>query len=148
MLPQWSRQTEHNKDESKRMSALLDKLDKVDFFNRSRSPKYTGDQSRRPGPRVQFEWTADGKPVCGFCKKVGHMQARCKARLRQEFGRTQPQSGQSAADTRQDKDRPGPSRELNVIHTPAQTFGRLDSDSSDDEWLQQLQASSTKIRQY
>lgn len=32
-------------------------------------------------PRSDHEWTKDGKPICHFCKKPGHLYRECRSRL-------------------------------------------------------------------
>ena len=33
---------------------------------------------KKEGKRPKFEWTTDGKPVCFYCKKIGHKQTECR----------------------------------------------------------------------
>ena len=44
----------------------------------------TGTRPQKTDGASQHQWTTDGKPICSFCKKVGHTQAKCYAKRRQQ----------------------------------------------------------------
>jgi hypothetical protein len=44
-----------------------------------RTPTPATSASRKP-----FRWTPDGKPICGFCDRVGHIIKDCRKRKGRE----------------------------------------------------------------
>ena len=37
--------------------------------------------------KKKYEFTKDGKPICAYCKKIGHIRAKCKARPNKDYSR-------------------------------------------------------------
>ena len=63
------------------LSGLSRKFDEVLAVSRS-VPQHRDTQMTRPA--LQHKWTEDGRPICSYCKKVGHVQAKCITRKRQQ----------------------------------------------------------------
>ncbi len=47
------------------------------------SQRRTTDQDRRQPVRInrRHEWASDGRPICGFCRRPGHLYRECQKRL-------------------------------------------------------------------
>lgn len=43
-----------------------------------------GSMRKPPQGANRYEWTADNKPICCYCKKIGHKYRECKSRKRAE----------------------------------------------------------------
>ena len=56
-----------------------------------------GTGPQKTGGATQHQWTTDGKPICSFCKKVGHTQTKCYAKRRQQGQTTQSNRGNDSS---------------------------------------------------
>ena len=41
-------------------------------------------KSKFGSKKPRYEWTSEGKPICFFCKKIGHKQSQCYSKKRQQ----------------------------------------------------------------
>ena len=69
-----------NSHRSQSIQAVQTKLRTPMHRNSSRQQ---GNPNERPKP----EWTPEGKPICSYCKKIGHYAKDCRSRQRQFQGK-------------------------------------------------------------
>ena len=69
-------------DLSDKVDKLADNVSRLLQINSISTPR-TSDHAR-PNYQSRHKWTKDGKPICSFCNKTGHLSIRCYKRLAQE----------------------------------------------------------------
>ena len=67
-----------------RFQSMEEKLDKLLASKTSSTGKET--------KKFQHEWTNDGKPICAYCKKVGHVIKKCHKKARDDEPKNQSAS--------------------------------------------------------
>ena len=61
----------------KQMEVLSTKIGQMAQGETSTNRKFS---STKP----KYEWTSEGKPICFFCKKIGHKQSQCYSKKKQQ----------------------------------------------------------------